>query len=340
MPIAFLINTCRRYKKIPPSRNPLPQELWQQIGTFLSYQDRAQLAQASKFTAVAVRDDEQYYQQITAHLKDTINSIPEGVLSDEVFQPLLVELVTSPATGHPKYWLPLWKKLILNNHYWTPPKTWEYHEGIADLLSGSGHPISSEQFYHFFKPLLKPHLLGNYPPWEIYKILKSYLIVSEEGVERIMTECLTKAANRLEPTFWGRVYGNRRFDYLEINISLEHWFGINGSTYSLWGPDQTEPMPELFAEILKQRIQALHKTSNGLPLQVSLVSNPETHLPRNFIFPLVQRITQANIFFDHKNSIYTAELENPFYAQSIEALLDSRISRQELFEQYPNVTQT
>lgn len=157
---------------VPSSRIEarVPTEALQHIGSFLSYQDQAQLAQVGIFA----RDIQQYYIDLMAPLKTEIEALPAGPLADGDFQRLLVGLVTSPAAGHPKHWVPLMDALM---GHLGPDDTVngivQKHAHIADLLATTEQPISSDQIYQFCRYLGRKQL-SKIMPWIGYRTLEQY----------------------------------------------------------------------------------------------------------------------------------------------------------------------
>ena len=60
----------------------------------------------------------------------------------------------------------------------------------------------------------------------------------------------------------------------------------------------------------------------------------EAGLPDNFALSLAKRITNAQIFLDHNNTVNTEELEKANYARELRLFSDEEM--EELAQQYPN----
>lgn len=134
--------------------------------------------------------------------------------------------------------------------------------------------------------------------------------------------------------------GNRTLNFQETAIDPRKWFGFNGEDSSLWtqpGAQNGEiaPMPELLLEVLWTHIQSLRASCVDRPFMVGMFGRAEAELPNNFTLTLAQRITNADIFLDHENTINTEEIEKQNYARCLGDL--SNEEKEALAaEHYPN----
>jgi len=322
----------------------LPTELFQHIGSFLSDKDHGQLAQVGMFARDAERDAQQYHMDLMAPLKAEIQALPADPLTREDFQRLLVGLITSPSMGHPKYWTPvmdaLMEKTAPEN---TARETIRSHANMADLLATSEEPISPEQIYQFCKYLGQKQL-SEIKPWIAYRALEQYLlkpVLDLTSVNKALKEYLTQQATKHITTKNNAYFlpNNRLLGFQETTIDPRNWFGINGENYALWEQPDAENgevaphIPELLLEVLWTHIQSLQTSCIDRAFSISMFGRHEAELPHHFTLTLAQRITNANIFLDHGNTIDRREFEKPYYGRNLGNLNDAEI--EEVAQQYP-----
>jgi hypothetical protein len=324
----------------------LSAEVLRNIGSFLSHQDQAQLAQVAVFARDAALDIQQYYIDLMTPLKTEIEALPAGPLSNADFQRLLVSLVTSPASGHPKHWVPVMDALM---GHLGPSDTFDgiiqKHANIAELLATSAQPISSDQVYQLCKYLGQKQL-SKIMSWIGYRALEQYSLkpqLNSASVNKALKEYLSRKAKvhiraGNDGYFLPR---NQMLEFQKIDIDPRQWFGLNGEENSLWtqpGAENGEiaPMPELLLEVLWTHIQSLRTSCVDKPFMVGMRGRAEAQLPHNFILALAQRITNADIFLDHNHTtIDKAEIEKPNYARSLGYLSDAE-KEALATESYPN----
>jgi hypothetical protein len=349
-----LLRRCLQVSSIPveqtfvPSSRievKLPIDILQNIALFLSYQDQAQLAQVAVFARDAVRNTQQYYISLMAPLKTKIEALPAGPLNNADFQRLLVSLVTSPALGHPKHWVPimdvLMGHLVCGN---TVDDIIKKHAHIAELLATSARPISSDQTYQFCKYLGRKQL-SNTLPWIGYRVLEQYALkpqLNSASVNTALKEYLTQQAKMKIRAKDNGYYlsDNQILSLQETIIDPREWFGFNGEEHSLWIQPGTQnreiaPMPKLLLEVLWTHIQSLHDACVDKPFMVGMMGRLEAQFPHNFTLTLAQRITNADIFLNHNNTIDREEIEKQYYARGLDNLSDEEMKAL-VAERYPN----
>jgi hypothetical protein len=320
-------------------------EALQYIGSFLSYQDQAQLAQAAIFTRDAARDTQQYYIDLMAPLKTEIEALPVGPIARGDFQRLLGGLVTSPAAIHPKHWIPVMDALMRRlGSDDTVNGIVQKHSNIANLLATSEQPISSDQIYEFCRYLGRKQL-SKIMPWIGYRALEQYSLkpqLNSVSVNKAIKEYLTQQAKKhIQARSNGYFLpNNRMLSFQETNIDPRKWFGFNREENSLW----TQPgaqngeialMPELLLEVLWTHIQSLRASCIDRPFMVYMTGRAEAELPHNFTLTIAQRITNADIFLDHNHTINTEEIEKRKYARCLGNLSDEEMEALAA-EHYPN----
>src|SRR5690606_38169968 len=216
---------------------------------------------------------------------------PAGPLSNADFQRLLVGLVTSPALGHPKHWVPVMDALM---GHLGPNDTVngiiQKHANIADLLATSAQPISPDQVYQFCKYLGQKQL-SKIMPWIGYRALEQYSLkppLDSASVNKALKEYLTQQA-KLHIRAGNNGYflpHNRMLNFQETDIDPRKWFGFNGEESSLWtqpGAENGEiaPMPALLLEVLWTHIQSLRASCADKPFMVGMIGRAEAQLPHN-----------------------------------------------------------
>jgi hypothetical protein len=297
----------------------VPSDVLQEIGSFLSYPDQGKLAQVAMFTRNAALHAQRYYIKLMAPFKTEIEALPPEPLTDAHFQRLLVELVTSHAAGHPKHWVPLMDSLMghLGPHV-TVNDIVQKHARIADLLATSKKPISPDKIYQFCK-YLGVKQLSKTQPWIGYRALEQYALnpqLDSPSVNQALKEYLTQQANRCITAVSDAFFlpGQRMLNFQTTTIDPRQWFGLNREEHSLWAQpgvqnDQTAPMPELLLDVLWTRIQSLRASCRDMPFEVSMCGREEAELPNNFTLTLAQRVTNADIFLDHGETITSGAIE-------------------------------
>jgi hypothetical protein len=343
------ISSSQVEPNLVPSRKmaELPLEILQRIASSLSYKDQGRLARVAVFARDAVHDMHDVDRM--AFLKAEIETLPPGPLAREDGQRLLVGLVRSRAAGHPQYWIPVMDALM--GYLTTQNKADDLiqsHGYMADLLTTSGQPISSDQIYQFCRYLGLNQLSKN-RPWISYRALEQYLLrpqLNFASVNLALREYLTQQAEvRIcaQDQDCG-VLNNRILIFQKTVIDPRIWFGFNRTNRSLWvqpiaQDGEIAPMPELLLEVLWTRIQSLRNSCMDRPFMVNMDERAEALLPRNFTLILAQRITNADIFLDcGRRTVNREDLEKPDYARFFHELSDEEVV--ELALAYPGALTT
>lgn len=264
-----------------------------------------------------------------------------GALTDGNFQQLLVELVTSPAVGHPKHWVPVMAALMKH----LGPNTTYYngiiqkHSKIANLLATSAQTISSQQIYQFCRYLGQKQLSQNHF-WLVYRALEQYSLKLQpnlEGVNKAIKEYLTNKAKKYITTNNTNWYltNNRILKVQDTYIDSNLWFGKDGASSSLWwlhmdpANRATAPMPELLLDVLWTHIQSLRASCVDRALVVDMtVRSGSFQQIYNFTLRLAQRITNAGIFVE----IYDSQIDRRAVNSQFLIHNHSDLSAQELEE--------
>jgi len=276
--------------------------------SFLSYKDQGQFAQVALFARDNVRGLQKRYIDWTAPFKEKISNLPLSSPDIEVFRPIILALITSPAVGHPHYWHPLMddvlerflpQEMIVGNM----DTLIEGHTQIARALAASETPISSGQLYHFCK-YLQSNQLTKFQAWAWlgYIVLEQYGLNSA-SVKRVLQDYLKRHA---ENYMNASSTSNDTIKYRTVDVDPRYWFGVSGVEHSLLKSktEGEEPsIPEPLLEVLWTRIQFLRAAHSDLPFQVGMEGRSEAHLPTNYTLVLAQRITNAEMFLDSNDTV-------------------------------------
>lgn len=325
--------------EMQPNRiKTIPKIVWQSIGSFMDAKDEKEFEQSALFAHDAIRSSQQYFKDFQAE----IEALPKGLLQREDFQKRLLKLLNSPDIGYSKYWIPVMNSLMKRVKIGDEIEGFiQSHSDIADILVQAKEPISPERIYQFCKYMTLKYK-SNKRPWVVYRMFEKYLKLNQECVQRALQEYLVLAVHNyigiLRQRVAGKLPKNRSLEYLEMDIDPRIWFGGNEHRHSLWvqpkaKTDETTFIPKPLLEALWSRIQSLRNSYKDYPFQVTMTQRLESKFPRTFTLQLAQRITNAQIFLVHVNSVQNKDIQNVHYAQDIYQL--SQAKRKRLAKQYP-----
>jgi len=322
-----------------PLDDKLPLAVLQHATSFLSYGDRGPLTQAARFTLNASRHSEVQYTLNTERLKTKIAVLPAGWIPKPQFACLLIELLRSPAKGHPALWVPLMDRLM--THY--PLSNVhdgivEDHADIAQMLGAAEPPLDADQIYAFCDYLGKKQL-SRTKIWAAYRALEKYLPLSPSTVERALYEfSLRKAQLLIVPQNCKFPLGDgQELEYYRTVIDSRDWFGFDYSTASLWVnsgiDDKSAPLPAVLREALFSHLLNLSAACAACPFMTEMVAEEGSTPPRNFLLPLAAKITEAGIFLEGGGRILDKYLLRKPYWSSVFSLQSEELEK--LAEQYP-----
>jgi hypothetical protein len=266
------------------------------INSFLTHAEQSSLARTALFARDSNRDYDAFIQDQISALKIKIDRLPPLPLSAEEFQPLLIETISSPISGHPKHWIPVLESLM--SRYAFSDDLIQGHNDIATMLRSSLEFIDSKMMYNFCDYLVKKYLFDE-KPWMIYRALEQYMPINQAGVVKvILKHLMEKARSLVDSTTAGFKIGDGRILNFEIaEISTNEWFGEAESNYSLWRNndlnDNSAPLPPLVEEVLVKWVQALAKwcKRRSLPFALRMDKNGPAE---GFVRQLAPMLSQEN----------------------------------------------
>lgn len=244
--------------------------------------------------------------------ENAIESLDEKSLNIESFHSLFQNLLKSPLVDKNwEAWTRLMdrlvdklvasemEKLTANRELPYKKKSWTLilqnsNKYLAKQIKLSPHSIS--KFINF----LESKYLGKHSPsycYVVFEVYKEEFSSQKEIQSEIDAACKKFLTNQaIELLQSGQTM---------IDINLSKWFcAIRESN---------EELPELLKDVLWERIQSLHTSSNGLK-KVLMIDDEWESFPHNFMLPLAKLITDAEITLVHNGTIDPDRLSKPEFA--------------------------
>jgi hypothetical protein len=263
-----------------------------------------------------------------------INALPSGVISNEAFQRLLVELLHSPLINYPRHWTPLINQLMQHRQFSIEISEFVHdHTTIAQMLKSSDRPIAPDRLYLFCNYIEKK-LLSDRHPWVACRVFEQYMSIHPDTVSTALKGYLVRQTEQLiipidNQCLLSYSYSSRNFHsqnshalwFMNARINLMSWFGDYDEDLSLWGNLSDENnaiicIPELVRDAIWTRIQQLHDAYKDYPQLISMSGRFDSQQPTDFALELAQRITNACIFLDQNGTLDIRAIEKPAYVRS------------------------